>query len=525
MRILGVALPYLLLVVPHIYFVPLWDGAIYAEVVLRAAGAKFDIWTLNHADHPGIGSLLIPALFVKATGGQLWGLQLGSIVLGVFGIIGFLSIVDALFREISRLERSFIALTFSSMPVYAATTLNTNLDFGTLVFFLLFLASLLHQRFYAAAVFGGMLLLAKEAGIVVWVATIIAYSTAVILRREGAPSEKIRKMIRMTPAFFGILALVAYIVVRMKNKQGLIWASAASQDKGLVEQMTSFSLLDPVFKAYLALIFSVNFMWIPTLFIATGVVAWMARSLINAQPRNFAMRRELIVLLTVTLLLVLTRFRTFANIRYFLPIFPALLLAFAHAMQGLVPSPLKRVGIFGLTTILFLTSAIRTIDPVSRRIFGTFVFGEHPILSITSITNECCGKGRDQLVYNLEFVLFDELINRAFSDVRPTESQPIVVPDAANWWLVSPMTAADPPRRTIQGRPSRQTPMISAREVVARAAPPERLFWLGMPLVDGSGEVELLKMRYEIIDRKFYEKDGYSLSGLVMARKSNVEPQ
>jgi hypothetical protein len=67
--------------------------------------------------------------------------------------------------------------------------------------------------------------------------------------------------------------------------------------------------------------------------------------------------------------------------------------------------------------------------------------------------------------------------------------------------------------------------MISAREVVARAAPPERLFWLGMPLVDGSGEVELLKMRYEIIDRKFYEKDGYSLSGLVMARKSNVEPQ
>lgn len=514
-----VLLPFLVLVVPHINVVPMWDGAIYAEVVLKAASEKLNIWGLNYAGHPGIGSLLIPALLVNLTRGQLWALHLGNVVLGSLAIISFLSIVDLIFAEVSRLERLLIALVFSALPVVAANLLHTNLDFGTMVFFILFLSALLRQHFFIATIPGALLLLAKEAGIVVWITTIISYLVAVILRREGSLAEKMRKIIRMSPALLSVAALVAYLIVRIRQSEGLVWAPVAGQEQGVLQQMASFSLLDPVFHAYLAAIFSMNCMWIPASFIAIAALVWAFRSLVNSKSNEFAMRRELIAILLCTLVIVLTRFKTFVNVRYFLPIFPVLILAFAHALQGLVRPYRVRLLILGVTASLFFLSGLRTVDPVSRRIFGTFPFGSHSMLNVTSITKECCGLGRDQLVYNLEFMRLDELINKALLDLRPSDSQPIVVADAANWFLVNWTTSTEPPRRALPGRGARPTPVLSARQVVSSPTPPQKVSWLDMPNAVGSAELELLKTRYSIIEEKRYERAGYSLSGLLMALK------
>lgn len=518
-RLLCCTLPFLVLVLPHIDLVPLWDGAFYAETALQAIKGKLNVLHLNAAGHPGIGSLVVPTLMSKMTGGELWGFHLGNMLLGIVAIISFLSIVDVLFAEVSRAERFIIALVFSAMPVIAANALNPNLDFGTLVFFLLLLCSLLRKRFWVAALAGAMLVLAKESGVVVWGATIFAYTTAVILRREGCLSGKARQLFRMSPVLLGLLSLVGYVVVRLRQNQGLLWAHLSGQEQGLLQQITSFSLLDPVFHAYLAVIFLLNFTWIPLLFIGVATLGWVFETLLGVRPKNFAARRELIVMLAVILVVTLTRFKTYANARYFLPIAPVLILAFAHALQGLVRAQRARFFILGVTAILFFASAFRTIDPLARAIFGTFDFGFHKMLRITSITKECCGAGRDQLVYNLEFTRFHDLLDKMFFDLKPSDAQPLVMSELANWYFASWVTTTNPPQRAIRGEGVRSTPVVSVKRVILAPVPPQKVFWANIPNIDGAGELELLKTRYMVVEERRYESNGYVLSGLLMMLK------
>src|SRR5215218_5841655 len=100
---------------------------------------------------------------------------------------------------------------------------------------------------------------------------------------------------------------------------------------------------------------------------------------------------------------LLSRFVTFSNARYYLPIFPlVLLVAYASAVRLRIPPAARAGGAAALATLLAV-SAVRTVDPVSRGLWGTWQMGERSLLSVTSLTGECCGHGRDQLAYNLEF--------------------------------------------------------------------------------------------------------------------------
>lgn len=515
-RFLGVILPFLIMVAPHTDFIPIWDGGFYAEGILKSVRDNIDVWALNIADHPGIGSLLVPALFVKLAGGQLWGLHVGNILLGIVATTSFLCIVDALFAELSKAERCAIAVVFSSMPVVAANSINTNLDFGTLVFFVLFLSLLVQRCFWFAALAGGMLVLAKESGVIVWAITLATYLFTLLLERARPLKQKFKELLRLSPAFLSIIVLIGYVAIRIQRNQGILWAGLGMQGNGTPHALRLPFEYDPVFQAYVATIFSMNFMWVPSIFIILGFVAFGISKLFRSGVFQITHRGALITGLTCALLLALTTFRTFTNARYFLPLFPVLILAFAHALQGLIRSSRARLLILTTTSALFLVSAFRTIDPISRRIFGTFEFGSHSMLDVTSITKECCGRGRDQLVYNLEFTHLDHLVNMIYSDLRPSESQPLVVAELANWFFLSWTTVSDPPRRGLLGQNVKPTALRLAGEIVSSPTPPKSVFWIAMPNIDGEAELALLKSRYTTVSEKRYEKSGYALSVFIM---------
>jgi hypothetical protein len=124
-----------------------------------------------------------------------------------------------------------------------------------------------------------------------------------------------------------------------------------------------------------------------------------------------------------------------------LAVAPLLALLFlAGLLTAGVPMAWRRV-ILALWAALTLVSTVRTIDPVSRAVFGTFPFGERALLRLNSISRECCASGRDQLGYNLEFTSLAALIDDALASSRPGDSTLIVLPDSTNWYMMPRLDA------------------------------------------------------------------------------------
>ena len=89
-------------------------------------------------------------------------------------------------------------------------------------------------------------------------------------------------------------------------------------------------------------------------------------------------RRALAFLTVLTLLLgyLLTSYRTWSNLRYFALLYPLLaLLAFA-ALLRLGMTERLRGAVIGAIVGLFLLASYRSVDPVSRTVYGTFSIGE-----------------------------------------------------------------------------------------------------------------------------------------------------
>jgi hypothetical protein len=459
------------------------------------------------------------ALVYDYTDGAMWAVQLFNILLGVIAVGALLSILDFFYPETPRNERVLATMAFAAMPAIAAGVLNTNLDFGMLVTFLVLLAALLREQRIIAAVAGSMLVLSKEPGIAIWASTVGAYLLSTILRREGTLVTKIKKSLRLWPLALTLAAYGGGVVYRVTNNQPILWSFLEQKDGTLLSQMTSFSLFDPVFVGYMVITFIINFAWIPSLFIIAGVSMWLCRKALGYSPSPHPIRRELIATLFILLTYILTRYHTFLNVRYFLPLLPMLILASYHALVSLLSNARVRCCILSIMIVLFGISTFRTVDPVARRIFGTFQFGSHELLHITSLTKECCGKGRDQLVYNLQFTAFDNLLNQVLAELNPSQSEPLVMAQLANFYFLDWVTNTVPPRRSFAQREVNRSPVTYANPIRDAKAPPAKLYWVDIPYADGTHEYETLLESYSPTDQKTFTHHGYSLTVTTMARK------
>jgi hypothetical protein len=311
-----------------------------------------------------------------------------------------------------------------------------------------------------------------------------------------------------------LVLLGLYLAARsLAPTQRLLWSNT---ERGhLLDDMTSFRLTDPVFLAAAAGIFLVNFLWIPSAFVAGDLAhrayRWAFRLPSTPVPGAAPDALGFVLAVTAVTALLLTRYRTFTNLRYFLPVYPLMLVAFYAAVARLPMRRALRVGLLATVAALLLVSNLRTVDPVSRAAYGTFAVGEHQLLDTTSIANECCGRGRDQLVYNLEFVAYHDLQNRVFADVRPTAETVFAVDPAADWFLLgqlSPGTFA----RTLRTRDVLRPRYVLPAALVESAAPPAEVYFLAFSNVGQRASLALLGRRYDPVAVKTYTHHGYALT-------------
>jgi hypothetical protein len=507
------SLPALLCVLPLAAFVPIWDGRIYADCI-RSAALSPSLDHLRCAGHPSLAYAAWLTLWALARPDSPVPIALGGAALLVVALAAFHRIARRLAPGPERrLEALLLTAAFGLVPQLLAAIVHTTPDLGVCVFWLLAVAALLDESVVAAALWGTAAALSKENGLLIFGLSAACWTILYITRTQLDASTKRHRVLRTWPL---ALPVVAYFVAeRLKPANEIANMAIAWSDASLTRQFLSLSNLDNRFAAALASVLVINFAWLPSTVIVARALRKCARWIVGAAHSQAHSREDKFVLaLFLVTLWALTRFRSYLNLRYFLPIAPLLLLVAWRSLGDGARTRVIRCVALGAFCVLELVSVNRTFDPMAIAIFGTFPVGDRALLHMTSLTHECCGYGRDQLAYNLEFHHLGTLAGLSYQELAPT-GVPIAVNTGADWYTygrIDPQTAA---RVFGVGVPVQ----LVTRATVAQSKvfPPE-LWFVSHPNFSAD-ELNEWKLSYDSVETRRFADGAYALTAQLLRRR------
>lgn len=433
-------LVFIVILLPELRYVPIWDGRVYANCAIGAASNGFaglSMESLRCGGHPTQGYIGILAVSQVFRFGDIALLHMTNIALGVVALACIRVVLARLFPDPAHARQLDIVTALCAVhPVMLSTLVQPNVDFGVYVFFFATLAALLSGRFAWAAAAGVLLCFSKETGVLAYGVTIGLYAVFLALEGRATPMERVR---RVLPMWVTALPLVLFGVHVLwwnaTHAQSAVWKHTWQQ--GTLDGFRFFDLSDPTFVSYAAGIFVVGFMWVVTALIAADLLRGgvrMARGLPNRVVAGAdTARLAYVSTLTVVLTYLLTSFRTWTNLRYFALLYPLLVILGFAAIQRLGITRRVATGVLCVIGVLFAVSIHRSIDPISRAVYGTFSTGERDMYRMASITREYAGPGRDELVYNLQFTGYHHVQNALFHALQPTDSTAFATARVARW--------------------------------------------------------------------------------------------
>src|SRR5687768_3103924 len=441
-------------------YVPIWDGFVYASAIQTAAAAPFDVGNLRLAGHTSQAYALLLVVAQSLAPDVCWPILLVNAALLAIAGVGFHRLAELAFPDADHAtDRALLTAAFLLQPALLAAVVQPGLDLPMVPGCIWATVFVLERRWLAAAAAGVALVFSKETGALLYAALVGSW----VLRNPryalgvGAPrADAVRRLaILALPA----VAFALYLGYRMYAARGepAVWNAGTAMINQPLWRQLLVPRIDRYVASYVAIMLVLNFAWIMTLAAGAGAVVTLKRAMARGPvtrevPRWLAGVPGFVALLAVATAFVLTRFASYANARYLLAVAGPLLILFLAALMALrVPTAVRR-GVLTAFVLLVGVSVVRTVDPVSRAVFGTFPVGEHAMLRMTSITHECCGSGRDQLGYNLEFTTLAALTDDALATMRVGESTLVVIPDSTSWSTIPPI---DP----VSGR---RTPDFSA---------------------------------------------------------------
>jgi hypothetical protein len=515
------------LVSRHLSYVPMWDGRAYAECAVEASLhhlAPFYLRCWGHASHVYVGLLAISQLFDHGNGTVL--IAVNAIILAL-GVGGFHRLTRVAFPDDAhRIDRALLSAVFMLQPPLLASVVQPGLDLPVLVGVVWAITLLIERRWAWTAVAGTAMVFSKETGVLLYGLVLGCWGWW-SYRRSGDRSEaRWRELASAWPAAIPLAVFAAYVAFYMIWRPGQPAMWTAGIDTPLVRQFL-VPRVDVYLVSYLALLFVLNFAWLPSaLLIAGGIVGGIG--FVRRRPRRGVAGADVQVLLFLTLLFIatvyaLTRFLTFSNVRYLLPATALLLVASYAALLRLLPGERPRRLTLVAYALLLVVSAERTVDPISRRLWGTFPFGSHQMLRMASITGECCGIGRDQLVYSLEFTRMDEVIEDALAALAPDSGSLVVIPANTSWYTIGPLDRRTH-RRTLRRAETVEPLAVAHGEIMKAPVRPEQFTFLALPNADIPRALTNLGLYYEWGAPRRFERSGYAILAYDMALRHGTVP-
>ncbi len=513
----------------YLDYVPNWDSGEYAECIIDRLRSPAGLPNLNCFGHPTIGYfvwLAIPQAFFPGSAAAIHLVNLG---LGLLCVAAF----HRLARSIVGTERRWDALTatacFAAMPVLNANLLAFTADTGVLLFFILFLDAHHRGRTGWALFLALCLVMSKEVGTLLYALTIACTLLVALLMRDG---ERLRELVR--PRTWAIWALPVFAIVffyaggfgKGRGSEEGVWRGQGTKE--ILDAFFSLNIFSSGFRSQATGVFVLQFAWVMTAVVVLGG-AWL---LWRSRPwslRTLPAEDRALLFLTLVLaggFLLLTRTpRTFTHPRYTMHAAPVLVLVFAGVLSRLVSSLKARMVAGSALVALLLVSQFRTIDPVSRAAYGTWSFGRHPMLRMTSIGEEAGGYGLDALVYNYEFTHFHYLINEMLQSVRETPPDVFAAAPYANWrtlrWIdPATFTRALPGPGRTKARVV-NFPLQNKAEPNDTASESFRLaLFMAYPNFAELNDFTWIAKYYDTLQRNEIESDGYVLPVYALKRRS-----
>ncbi len=491
------------------HYVPLWDSWIYANCVQDAIDAPSDVSRYACAGHPTYAYAGLLTLPGRAGLGVVAGILLVNALLGLGALAALWCTARSMFpgRDY-RLDCALAVLICAVHPALLASAVFVNPDYGIWVFGAMDLACLLRRRFGASAIVGLLLVFTKEVGGLVHGLLVLCCWSAAAWGWSGTLRSRWRATLRWWPVAVPLVAAAVYWTCL--RPRGVSWSRVPAS--ALLDDVTTLDPWSSRARATLALLFVLNFSWIPTAAIliagALRTCGRCARRQTPLRPGVHEAHVRATLWATALVILALTRIRTSVMVRYLAIVYPWLVLVLLAVLVYWIRLAWLRRGVLLSCATLFVVSTFRTIDPVSRYLYGTFRFGEHRWLAMTSISQECCGRGLDQLVYNLEFVRLHEALDEVLAGIRPSWDAPLVLPDAADWFLLPRRDKASA-HRVFARAGAERPPHMDTVELLTMPKPPSDFDFLALPTADYEQARSQLESRYREIGSAAFGRDGY----------------
>jgi len=426
-----VGLCFILVRIYYIDFIPLFDGFSYVQHMLMAVSQPFN--PLNFDGFAGHNSWLyllllgIPQYFSL---GNIYLINAATLVMGLLGIYFFFGILKIYFRplnkkKIRKYELLLVLTLFGVHPIFLSNSINVSTDFGVLVFYLGLLYGLLKRNHAITLATSLVLIFTKELGLLLYIVTTTLFLLFFVLRRNKKIRIKLRALWRYAYLCIPYCAFGAYYITKVLwQKKGLFFEGSGHEFSfgSLLEIFLSFNLFDMQFISSLVNIFIFNFNWLLTLFLVLLILLQVGKWVINFDTGQCDRRafhfQFLWILFWVNLYLV-TRYPNGANIRYFLPVYPLLIILYFRSLETVLPNKYARMTVLVITTGFVLAANVTSRDPLTARIFGTFQFGKSRMYKTVSLFYlPKTVYTIDGIVYNLQFLNLHYLMNVASAKLR-----------------------------------------------------------------------------------------------------------
>ena len=512
-EILPALLVFNLLLIPYLFHVPIFDGREYYNCLFNAADRAFDLRNFICFDHPSflfIGILAIPLYFFP---GQVAGVHLMLMLLGSISIVALSTILRMLVPGKSwQSIRSLVLLIYATQPVIIANALSINLDIGVLFFFLPFLAFLLRGQDRWAALFGILMIFTKEAGLIAWCLAIALYTLVFIVPLHEVKIDAISTMLKRRWLLIPFILSGFYVWTKTAVWHDKLFYGVSDHLEFIT--WSHFSLDNRFYYMFLEF-FTLQFLWIPSLIIAGAAVMYLIKYRLSfLRLRSLSLPAANMLFLALFLfcgIYLFTRGVFMNNLRYMLLLFPIEILLFAVSLRFVVKEKSLVTGYLLLVIIFNFYALFRSNDPVSQKLVGTFPFGSHKMYSMSSVTqDECCGLGRDQLVYNLEHLKLIDLQEKVYQWIRPNADTYIAMNDAAHWCFSDVLD--NKTFRFTEDQNGIHPRFVTVKDILeSDTGLPETVFFINFPNFDNADDLTDLHSDYDLVKFQNFDIDGYRM--------------
>ena len=416
--------------IPVLYFsyIPIWDGWQFSRCYMKAVTNE----TLDCYRHSAFLHTFLFSLTQRIDLGNFQLIYALNLLLGIAGLISFRSLLGYLFGgRLSPVNFTLLTFCFGLNPVFLVHVIQPCLDFTLPIYLAMLLLCLFKGRFVYASAVGMLLVFTKESGFMLYGISVFLFIALMIFNNSSLLKDKIRFVRKISALIIPIPLFAIYMILVPHTQIGDSWTEG-------IMKMLRFYLLSKVILAQLISLLVINFNWIISILILVNVITLGVLYLKSLKHKvsirkvfNSKYEGVYFYLLFIAIVYFLTRIPFANNPRYTLPALPILIILFGGSLVRVLRKQSLITIMLTVLLTLLTVSSFRTIDPVSKKIMGTFKFGSHELLQMARFEEPKHGYGRDHLVYNFEFTQFHYITEKIFRRVGWARN--FVIPRELTW--------------------------------------------------------------------------------------------